>query len=152
MTRPQIDYAAVFRQLPVPVALLTPELEIADANEAFLRATGRAREDVLGRDVFGAFPENPWDPGDTGGRNLRAALGRVLATGQPDSTEFQRHDIEIPGSPGRFARRYWSGVRAPVAGRDGRVALIAFCVEEITERLSRFMSSLAAAADDEGPV
>ena len=151
MTGPQIDYMAVYRQLPVPVLLLTPEFVIADVNLAFLQTVARAREDVVGRDVFDAFPDNPWDPGDTGVRNLRASLRRVLATGQPESAEFQRHDIEIPGSPGQFARRYWSGDHAPVAGPDGRVALIAFCVEEVTDRLNRFMSALSADADDEDP-
>ena len=151
MTGPQIDYMAVYRQLPVPVLLLTPEFVIADVNLAFLQTVARAWEDVVGRDVFDAFPDNPWDPGDTGVRNLRASLRRVLATGQPESAEFQMHDIEIPGSPGQFARRYWRGDHAPVAGPDGRAALIAFCVEEVTDRLNRFMSALSADADDEDP-
>ena len=109
ITAPQIDYAAIYRQLPVPVLMLTPQFVISDANEAFLQTMGRTREEVLGRDVFDAFPDNPWDPGATGERNLRASLHRVLATGQSDSTEFQKKDIEIPGEPSQFARR--SGVR-----------------------------------------
>jgi PAS domain-containing protein len=148
MTRPQIDYAAAYRQLPIPVLLLTPDFLIADANLAFLHTTDHTREQVLGRSVFDAFPDNPWDPGATGERNLRASLRRVLATGQPDPVEFQKHDIEIQGSPGQFAKRYWSAVNAPVFGPDGRVALIAFRVEDITAHLHRFMSAIAA--DDEG--
>jgi hypothetical protein len=45
-----------------------------------------------------------------------------------------------------FARRYWSSVIAPVFGPDGRVALIAHCVEDVTDRLNRFMSALEAEA------
>ena len=37
MTGQQIDYAAVYRQLPIPVLLLTPEFAIADVNLASLR-------------------------------------------------------------------------------------------------------------------
>jgi PAS domain-containing protein len=151
MTGPQVDYMAVYRQLPVQVALLTPEFVIADANVAFLDAGGRTREDVLGRDLFEAYPDNPWDAGATGVRNVRAALRRVLATGRPDLMEFQKHDMEIPGSPGQFARRYWSGVIAPVFGPDGRVALIAFCVEDVTERMRRFMSALDADGVSQDP-
>jgi PAS domain-containing protein len=77
VTGPQIDYMAVYRQLPVPVLLLTPEFVIADVNLAFLQTTGRALEDVLGRYVFDAFPDNPWDPGDTGVRKP----SRVAAPG-----------------------------------------------------------------------
>jgi uncharacterized protein with GYD domain len=48
------------------------------------------------------------------------ARRRVLATSQPDYTEFRRHDLEIPGSPGQFARRYWGAANAPVFA-GGRV-------------------------------
>jgi PAS domain-containing protein len=142
MTGPQIDYAAVYRLLPVPVVLLTPEFEIADVNAAFLQTMGRTRGELLGRNVFDAFPENPSDPGATGVRNSVAAMRRVLATGEPDAIEFQKYDIEVPGSPGAFARRYWSGVYGPVFGPHGRVVLIANCPEDVTDRLNRFMSAL----------
>lgn len=149
MTGPEIDYAAVYRQLPVPVLLLTPEFVIADMNLAFLQSVGRSREELLGRDVFDAFPEDPSDPGATGVRNPAVSLRRVLATGEQDAMEFQKYDIEV--SPGKFAKRYWSGVNAPVLGPDGSVALIAGCGEDVTDRLTRFMSVLEADAQREGP-
>jgi PAS domain-containing protein len=146
MSGPQIDYTALYRQIPFPVAVLTPEFVIADVNLAYLQAARLSRDELLGRDIFEAFPGNPWDPGDAGVRDMRASMRRVLATGQPDYMEFHRHDVEIPGSPGQFARRYWSAVNAPVFGPDGGVALIALCVEEITDRMRRFMSALEAEA------
>ena len=142
MTGPQVDYAAVYRQLPIPVLLLTPEFAIADVNQASLQATGRTREELLGRNVFDAFPSNPSDPGATTVRNTIASLRRVLATGEPHAMEFQKSDIEVPGSPGQFDRIYWSGVNAPVLGPDGRVALIAIMAEDVTDRLHRFISAL----------
>jgi PAS domain-containing protein len=146
MTGPQVDYAAVYRQLPVPVLLLTPELEIADANEAFLQTMGRTRDGLLSRNVFDAFPENPSDPGATGVRNSVAAMRRVLAKGEPEAMEFQKYDIEAPDSPGEFARRYWSALCGPVFGPRGRVVLIANCAVDVTDRLNRFMSVLEADA------
>ncbi len=59
MTRPHIDYGAVYRQLPAPFLLLTPGFVIADANEAFLQMAGRSREELLGRGVSDAFPRIP---------------------------------------------------------------------------------------------
>jgi len=151
MTGPQIDYMAVYQQLPVPVLLLTPELEIADANLAFLQATGRTREDLLGRAISEALPDDPSDRRTTGVRDVSASVRRVLATGDPDARELQKYDVEAPGLPGVFARRYWSGVNAPVSGPDGSVVLIASCVEDVTDRMSRFMSSLEADATYEAP-
>jgi PAS domain-containing protein len=150
MTGPQVDHTAVYRHLPVPVLLLSPEFVVADVNPAYLQVTGRTREELLGRDVFDAFPDNPGDPGATGVRNLRASMRRVLATGKPDALALQRYDVEAPESPGRFARRYWCPVNAPVFGPDGRVVLIAHCVEDVTDRMRKFVSGLAAdAAYDE---
>ena len=151
MTGPQLDYATVYRYLPVPVLLLTPQLEIADANLAFLQATGRTREELLGRTISDAFPDDPSDRMTTGVRDVSASVRRVLATGKPDAREFQKYDVEVPGSPGVLARRYWSGVNAPVPGPDGSVVLIASCVEDVTDRMSRFMSTLEADAIREAP-
>jgi PAS domain-containing protein len=144
MTGTQIDYMAVYRQLPFPVLLLTPEFVIADMNMAYLRVAGRTREELLGRYVFDAFPDNPADPSASGVRDLRESLCRVLASGEPDALPFMHYDVEEPGSPGVFARRYWCPVNAPVLGADGRIALIAECVEEISDRVQRFVGGLAA--------
>lgn len=146
MTGPQVDHAAVYRQLPVPVLLLTPEFVVADVNQAYLRVTGRTREELLGRDVFDAFPDNPRDPRATGVRNVRASMRRVLASGEPEALALQRYDVEAPDGPGRFAKRYWSPVNAPVFGPDGRVVLIAHCVEDVTDRVRKFVGGLAADA------
>jgi len=151
MTGPNIDYGAVYRQLPVPVVLLTPEFAVADANQAFLRSAGRRREELLGRNLFEVFPEDRSDPGATGVRNSVASLRRVLATGEPDAMEFQKYEVEVPGSPGVFARHYWSGVNAPVFDPGGSIVLIAHIGEDVTDRMSRFMSALEADAIHEPP-
>lgn len=142
MTGPQIDYGAVYRDLPIPVVLLTPEFEMVDMNLAYLQVAGRTREELLGRNVFDAFPDNPSDPNANGVRELSASLARVLVTGKPDGLSLQRYDVGVPGSPGVFAQRYWCPVNAPVFGPDGRIVLIAHCVEEITERVSKFIAGL----------
>jgi PAS domain S-box-containing protein len=150
MTGQEIDYEAVYRQLPVPVVLLTPDFAIADANLAYLETMGRTRDELLGRDVFDAFPDNPSDPSATGVRNLMASMRRVLATGERGALEFQKYDMEVPGSPSVFAGRYWSGMNAPVFGPDGSVVLIAGVAEEVTERMRRFIAVLEADAAGAG--
>lgn len=133
MNGPAIDYEAVFQALPGAVLLVTPQLVIADANEALLRKAGRERRHVVGRHLFDVFPDNPDDPGASGMRNLRASLERVVATGVRDTMALQRYDVEAAGRPGVFEERYWSPVNAPVLDADGRVRLIVHRVEEVTE-------------------
>jgi PAS domain S-box-containing protein len=148
MSGVQVDYAGVFRQLPVPVLLLTPDFEIADASLAFLRTAGREREEVLGRNLFEAFPEDLSDPEASGVRNAVASLERVLATGEPDAVEFERYDVVAPAG---VVRHYWSGVSGPAFGPDGHIVLIAHIGEDVTDRLRRFMSTLEAeAVPDDG--
>ena len=77
-------------------------------------------------------------------RNSIASLRRVLATGEPDAMEFQKYDVEVPGSQGAVARHYWSGVNAPAFGPDGRIVLITHCGEDVTDRMRRFMAVLQA--------
>ncbi|MDO0916908.1 SpoIIE family protein phosphatase [Streptomyces sp. DT2A-34] len=133
MNEKAIDYEAVFQGLPGMVALLTPELVYADANEDFQRLSGRTRAQLVGRYIFDVFPDNPHDPAATGMRDVRASMLRVVATGERDTMALQRYDVEDPMRPGHWEERYWSPVNAPVFGPDGRVALIVHRVEEVTE-------------------
>lgn len=99
MRKPLIDYVAVFRALPGMVALLTPDLIYADANDDFLRLAGRTREQLLGRYIFDVFPENPNDPAAAGMRETRESMLRVVATGERDTMALLRYDIEDPVGP-----------------------------------------------------
>ena len=146
MTEPQIDYVAVFQNIPIPALLLTPGFAIADVNLAYLRAAGRTRDELLGRNVFDAFPDNPSDPEATGVSNLKASLRRVLATGQTDIMPAQKYDVEVADSHGLFERRYWCQVNAPVLGREGQVVLIVHCAEDVTDRVRKFVAAQTGSA------
>ncbi|MET9724141.1 PP2C family protein-serine/threonine phosphatase [Streptomyces zaomyceticus] len=130
--RPEIDHGALFAATPSPYLVLAPDLVIVDVNDAYLRATGRTRADLLGQHVFDAFPDNPGDPDADGVKNLGASLGRVLATGETDTMAVQKYDIPVVSQPGVFEERWWSPVNTPVKDADGRVAWIIHRVEDVT--------------------
>ncbi|MFG2626136.1 PP2C family protein-serine/threonine phosphatase [Streptomyces sp. NPDC048473] len=132
MTEPEIDYAAVFQALPGAVALLTPQLVYADANEQFLRIRGRTREQVVGHYLSDDFPEDPNDPTAAVLRTLQASLLRVAETGERD-VALQRYDVGDPDRPRVGDERYWSLIDIPVFGSNGQVALLLHRVEEVTE-------------------
>ncbi|OAH09924.1 phosphoserine phosphatase RsbP [Streptomyces jeddahensis] len=128
-----IDYEAVFQALPSAVALFTTDLVYADVNEAFLSSMGRSRDEVVGRRLSDAFPDDPKDPAVTGMRKLQASLRWVAATGQRDAMTLHRYDVEYPDQPGVWEERYWSPVNVPIFGPDGRVVLLLHREEDITE-------------------
>lgn len=146
MTAPQIDYQTVFQEVPCPIMLLTPELVIADVNFAYLQLADRKREELLGRKVFDAFPDDPAESGATGTSNVGASMNRVLATGERDNMPLQRYDVEPAEGTGAFEERYWCPVNAPVFGPDGRVVLIAHWVEEVSGLIRQFVAAQAASA------
>ncbi|MFI9844900.1 PP2C family protein-serine/threonine phosphatase [Nonomuraea sp. NPDC051941] len=130
---PQIDYAALFAATPSPCLVLDPGLMIVDVNRAYLRATGRTAEDLIGRHIFDAFPDNPDDPCAEGVKNLRASLHRVLAYREADTMVLQKYDIPLADHPGAFEERWWSPINTPVLAPDGTVSWILHRVEDVTE-------------------
>lgn len=129
MAGPGIDYHAIFEASPSATLVLSPAFVILDANPAYQQLVGRTREDLVGRYVFDAFPQD--DTSELA--DLQASLRRVLENRTQDVAGFVRHDIEEPDRPGVFAERYWSPVNAPVLDSGGRVALVVHRLEEITD-------------------
>ncbi|MET9885632.1 SpoIIE family protein phosphatase [Streptomyces sp. NPDC006430] len=152
MTEPAVDYEAVYQALPGMVALLTPTLVFADANNEYLRTANRTREQVVGHHLFEVFPDNPNDPGATGVRNLAASLRRVLDSGERDTMAVQRYDVESPDRPGEWEERFWSPVNAPVIGADGSVVLVVHRVEEVTELIRARGGASGTGASGQGRV
>ncbi|MEU6323235.1 SpoIIE family protein phosphatase [Streptomyces sp. NPDC047009] len=132
MTTPPIDYRALFAATLSSYLVLGPDLVILDVNEAFCREVRRPREDLVGRFLFEAFPENPADPDAEGLRNLRASLHRVLCSGEAETLVVQKFDIPVADRPGLFEERWGSPTNVPVRGPDGQVAWILHRMEDVT--------------------
>ncbi|HYK69255.1 MAG TPA: PAS domain-containing protein [Streptosporangiaceae bacterium] len=143
MTMPDINYQAVFLAFPGPTALLSCDFTILDANDDYLAAVGRQRTDVVGQNIFVAFPTNSSEPGNSGADNLRASLESVVATGEMDRMELIRYDIEVPGRPGVFDERYWAVVNSPVMGPGGRPDVIVHRAADATATVRQVIQSQA---------
>ncbi|MEU6324020.1 SpoIIE family protein phosphatase [Streptomyces sp. NPDC047009] len=128
-----VDYEALFAVTPSPHLVLGPDLVIVAVNEAYCCATRHSRQDLVGRYLFEAFPENPADPDADGMRNLSASLHRVLRSKEPDTMAMQKYDIPVPDHPGVFEERWWSPINIPVLGPDGQVAWIVHRAEDVTD-------------------
>ncbi|CCH89654.1 putative PAS/PAC sensor protein [Modestobacter italicus] len=127
-----IDVAAVFAALPTPFLVMTPDLVIVEANEAYLTTTGRTRAELVGRPVFEAFPGNPSDSEADGGvSKVQASFERARDTRQPDTMPVQEYDI--PDGAGGYSKRFWSLISTPVLDDAGRCTYVVQRAEDITD-------------------
>lgn len=137
---PNLDFQALFESSPGLFLVLSTDLKIVGASDAYLAATMTVRSEILGHHIFEVFPDNPEEIGATGVRNLRTSLERVLRDKRPDAMAVQKYDVRKPQSAGgQFEERYWSPLNAPVLDEHGEVRYIVHRVEDVTEfiRLSR---------------
>ncbi|WP_433917162.1 PP2C family protein-serine/threonine phosphatase [Streptomyces sp. NBC_01744] len=129
MREPGIDYHAIFEASPSAMLVLNSVFVILDANPSYQNLVGRTRDELMGRYVFDAFPQDDGSEME----DQKASMRRVLESRAQDVAGPIRHDLEEPDRPGVFAERYWSPINAPVLDSDGQVALIVHRLEEITD-------------------
>jgi signal transduction histidine kinase len=149
--RPPPDFRALFEAVPGRCLVLNPDLVIVAVSDAYLGATMTCREDLVGRHILAAFPENPADAGAESVEAVGRSLWRVLLTRRPDFLPEQRYDIRRPPAEGgEFEERFWNLHNAPVLGPDGAVAYIIHQVEDVTVyvRQARRAETERQAADD----
>lgn len=145
---PAPEFRRVFEATSVPYLVVAPDFTIVAANDAYLTATLRRREEILGRNVFDVFPDNPEDPETRCVAALKASLQRVLDTRAADTMPVQKYDIQRPPERGGgFEPRYWSPVNSPVVDEDGNVAYVIHRVEDVTDFV-RMKEQLAEGGHD----
>ncbi|UYY56918.1 response regulator [Sphingomonas sp. S2-65] len=136
-----VDFEAVFSRSANPYVLVDRQFTLIAMNDAYCIATGRARADLLGRNMFEAFPS---DPGSESYRLLHGSLSRVAESGAPDHLPLIRYDIPLAGGLGS-EERYWSATHTPVPNRAGETAYILQHTVDVTE-----LQRLRALARDAG--
>src|SRR5690349_12960874 len=158
---PAALYEAVFNASPIGHYLLSPTLDavILAVNDAFLNASGRTREELVGTSLFVAFPRNADDPNDTGEDDLRRSFARVIASGQVDTLPGIRYPIRVvlPSGEVRFEERFWNAVSTPIFGPDGQLVCISHSTSDVTamvraevarsESEKRFRALVSASAE-----
>lgn len=128
------SFRVIFEAAPDPYLVLTPELKIVAATDAYLLATMTKREEIVGRNIFDALPDDPNDPSATGVRNLKASLTRVLREKRRDMMGLQKYSLrKDQADGGEFEERHWSAVNLPILSEKGEVDYILHCVHDVTE-------------------
>ena len=132
-------FESAFNSSPFGHYLLSPTADaiILAVNDAFLKASSRTREELLGVSLFTAFPGNPDDPEDTGEADLRASLAKVRATGLPDTLPAVRYPIPVVLPDGRtvFEERFWTSTSTPIFGPGGELTCISHSNNDVTAQV-----------------
>ena len=127
----QVDFELVFHMLPGMCLVLDPAFTILAQNEAHARATLTADRNVVGQNLFAAFPDNPNHSAADGVSDVRASLLKVLKTREPDAMPLIRYDVQP--ARGAFQTRWWQITNTPILGADGYVQWIINRAEDVTE-------------------
>lgn len=126
-----LDYKLIFQAMPGMCLILDAAFNILAQNDDHARATLSVAKNVVGRNLFEAFPDNPYDSNASGVASVRQSLLKVLKTRQPDQMPIIRYDVQP--ALGGFQERYWAIVNTPVLGEDGFVRFIINRAEDATE-------------------
>ncbi|WP_066505966.1 PAS domain-containing protein [Rufibacter sp. DG15C] len=128
-----LSFQKIFEAQNNPILVLSPSLKILGCTEAYLKETLLTREQLLGKSVFDAFPDNPEAGESLSSVKLRASLQQVLASKQAHQMEVTRYDIPDPNHSASFIERYWSILNTPILDERGEVLYILNEATNVTE-------------------
>jgi signal transduction histidine kinase len=131
-----LDVLPIFNALPEPYLVLSPELVIEAANDAYLAATGTYRDNLVGRHVLDALPDNSATVGTDGLHSWCASLAQVLASGQPHTMApqcYEAHDLVPPRGVGL---RHWQATTTLVRDAQGQPMHLIHHLLDITAQVA----------------
>jgi PAS domain S-box-containing protein len=125
-----MDYIKIFEQSSGLSVVVDTSFAIVAASDSFLKSTSTVRHDIVGRNIFEVFPDNPLDEAANGKSKVSDSFSRVLKHKVPDTLPVVKYDIPIPG--GGYEERYWQAVHSPVLDQDNKVIYIIQRAEDVT--------------------
>ena len=135
MNTNSVDFALLFKQTPTLLLILEPtELRILAASDSYLAATMRKRENILGKQLFEAYPADPNDETSLRGTEVLAkSIANAIRTKQPDVMPITRYPIERPAEEGGgFVERFWQSTNSPVLDDNGDIDYIIHNPQDVT--------------------
>jgi two-component sensor histidine kinase len=130
-----VDLGAAFEASPNPYLLLTPDLRIAEFNQAYVDVTGARRSEVIGQLLFAAFDSGPGTEAPENVRQVRASLEKARDTRQRDHLAVVRYSMPktLPDGSEAFVERIWSATHTPILNDAGEVVLLLQHTMDVTD-------------------
>ncbi|MDN3547474.1 PAS domain-containing protein [Mucilaginibacter aquaedulcis] len=127
------DTLRVFETLPHPYLILSKELFILTASQAYLQLIGKVRAQLFEKYLFDVFPKVPEWSTEEGG--IAFSLAQAIETGKPHRLPITRFDIPDPDNAGRLLERYWDTAHTPVLDNEGYLCYIIHHTQDVTEQV-----------------
>lgn len=126
----------LFESLPGLFLILDINFNVIAATDAYLATTLTKREEIVGKNVFDVFPENPKDP-NTSRQRLTESLNLAVSSKEPNKMPTIKYDIQNDNN--EFVERWWNVYNVPVV-ENGNVTFIINSVVEVSDiiNLRRF--------------
>jgi PAS domain-containing protein len=119
-----------FETSPMAHLILTPDLTIVAANASYRTMMGSPLDQMVGRFLFDAFPDNAEAPSTTDRRSVTDSFHRALIRGRPETLALIRYDIA--GADGVLRERYWRTEASPIRDEDGSTIGLDIKAAELT--------------------
>lgn len=110
-------YQGIFAHSPCPYLVLTPDLVIVNANDAFLAIENIQRDNLVNNHLFDVFPEDPDDPTAEGQKKLSESFDRARTSQKPDSMVL-RYDVCRNGV---WHPCFWYPTNWPILDENGAI-------------------------------
>lgn len=122
----------IFETIPSLYLILSRELVILTASDAYLKITGKSR-DIKGKHISEAFPV---DESLEESVAIRTSLEKVLATKEPHQLPVSRYDLPDFENPGSIKEHYWHTLNTPVLDSSGEILYIIHSTRELTAQIT----------------
>ncbi|MFC5271166.1 PAS domain-containing protein [Adhaeribacter terreus] len=128
-----MDFFNLFANIPGTMVVVSPELKILAATDAYLKLTMRKREDIIGKHfLLEAFPDSQVSYEDN---PVRKSLEKALQTKQTDYMDVIRYGItRSEEDGGGVYEGYWEASHTPVLDANGNVEYLIQHTSDVTER------------------
>lgn len=131
-----LDYKKLFSTLPqgyIVFGVDDPTFTILEENEMHAQLAMSRPEDVIGKPLLEAFPDNSEQYKQTGKSELIESIRRVIALKKPDIMPQLQYDI--PDEQGNFVQKFWSVRHLPVIDENGDVIQVYQATKDITNEV-----------------
>ena len=141
-------FTRLFDAAPGQMLVLEPETHVIVAGTAeFAQTVSKTPSELLGSNLFEAFPPPPGDEGARDMERLRGSLRRVERARKADVLPVMR--FAVANDNGARRDRFWSVLNAPVLDDAGQLEFIILRVLDVTELSSHLHDSIGTAGGED---